>query len=99
MSGQDAHLTRVIYLLWDGLLARPSQRQDAHLTRVIYLLWDGLLARPSQQDERAGSPPHKSYIFIVEWASNPQRQLNDGRAGCPPHKSYIFIVEWASSPS
>ncbi|WP_193850159.1 hypothetical protein [Dolichospermum flos-aquae] len=73
--------------------------QDAHLTRVIYLLWNGLLARPSQQDERAGGPPHKSYIFIVGWASNPQRQLNDERAGCPPHKSYIFIVGWASSPS
>jgi hypothetical protein len=26
--GQDAHPTRVIYLLWDGLLARPSQRTD-----------------------------------------------------------------------
>ncbi|MBE9220460.1 hypothetical protein IQ222_17080 [Dolichospermum flos-aquae LEGE 04289] len=45
--------------------------QDAHPTRVIYLLWDGLLARPSQQDERAGCPPHQSYIFIVGWASSP----------------------------
>ncbi|MBD2143589.1 hypothetical protein H6F39_20120 [Anabaena sp. FACHB-1250] len=45
--------------------------QDAHLTRVIYLLWNGLLARRSQQDERAGCPPHQSYIFIVGWASSP----------------------------